>query len=844
MNIKIPRNRIILLPPLTLIKKDRYLILGGVCCFSNFKNPSKFEQVAGPTIILITMDRDRKSMTKRGSKNQYYDRRRKPEDEWSKGNTSYTKPKKKYGGRYDSRDYDYQYIHKDRKQYSREELLKLAANACIDGDVLDQLTVKYDLVFSEELRKPIGDIQESKEDRFVDTSADNDKGFDRRDDYDRGDHEKYPKRKEFVRFEGMDDHEPDFEKLDTYLEKKYKQDREDEEELPAWATEDYEGETPLWDDVDTDEIKKQTKDSDDWTTSNIKTINKNELKSKFKGNYDSEDDDGYRRDGDEDDDPYDYSPKKNNKPYQYDDDSDDRDGHNEYRIKKNEIEPTNKTYDTHDSGKMIPENAENLSSLLKKWKKEEEDESKNLGFQEEEEELINANFYEEELREKRRELALQSGNYLNTDFPKNEMTRPSNIGAIGLNRQTEPQKHPVNNLSSILGVFTEGDSGDNSILSGKGHNISRNHTNIQDPAILNSKSLSDEIGLIVGPPPSVIPEEKELDEKTEKDRKEFQEKYLSMDKALSQIVYDTLNSRMRQTIDMCSTNGINQISVEKYCANNYKIFSFLMQGVIFTKTWHYKDKVGNVQGPYMSFDMDIWNGEGKYFSKNLAISPNKKDYFPLSMYLERDQNIVDMMPEVIENHEKKIDQQQVMMKMMYQQPYNSWVPPPVIGNAPVSVLPFPKPGVQSTVIPVPIQQQRKRSQMEMPGPQNQRRPNGSYHQSGNQIYQRKTEQPNVISLLNMDPAIQMVDSYPNEKIEKQSSSIGSEAEDAIMQKVLFSTNFVADQKPSTQNTTSTRHSNTHSKNTPPPSKPQSTSQYKVKQPAEDDFPTLSEVFKR
>lgn len=61
-----------------------------------------------------------------------------------------------------------------------------------------------------------------------------------------------------------------------------------------------------------------------------------------------------------------------------------------------------------------------------------------------------------------------------------------------------------------------------------------------------------------------------------------------------------------------------------------------MQGDIFSKVWYYKDKLGNIQGAFMSFDMDIWNGEGNYFSGDLNISPDNETYYALKMYQDRD----------------------------------------------------------------------------------------------------------------------------------------------------------------------------------------------------------------
>lgn len=68
-----------------------------------------------------------------------------------------------------------------------------------------------------------------------------------------------------------------------------------------------------------------------------------------------------------------------------------------------------------------------------------------------------------------------------------------------------------------------------------------------------------------------------------------------------------------------------------------------MQGDIFSKVWFYKDKLGNIQGPFMSFDMDIWNGEGNYFASDLLISPNNDTYYQLSLYQERDPKVLELM---------------------------------------------------------------------------------------------------------------------------------------------------------------------------------------------------------
>ena len=68
-------------------------------------------------------------------------------------------------------------------------------------------------------------------------------------------------------------------------------------------------------------------------------------------------------------------------------------------------------------------------------------------------------------------------------------------------------------------------------------------------------------------------------------------------------------------LNKLSVNGFNQKSVEKYCDNQYKIFSLYTQGNIIPKVWFYMDTDKKVQGPFMSYDMDIWNEQKDYFSE-------------------------------------------------------------------------------------------------------------------------------------------------------------------------------------------------------------------------------------
>lgn len=779
---------------------------------------------------------DRKSSSKRG-KGQYYDRRRKGDDDWSKGQSGYTgKAKKKYGGRYDSRDYDYQYIHKDRRQYNRDELLKLAGKATIQSDTLEQLTLKYDLVFSEEQRKPIGDIDESKDDRFVESTNDGETpGRDRRDDYeyqerDRDRQDRYRDRdrptkerggrgfqpkKEFVRFDDLND-SAEFDKVDNYLEKKYKQQKEDDEDLPAWATEDYEGEVPAWSKIETKEILQQTENGDKWATLNMKTLDKKEVKEKMVQRGDSrsgsEDDrDNYEND----DDSYGYD--KKNQKYKFFEEFDDDDDDEDYKPEGKANRKPSKS--SQGSANLNAGGVEDITSLWKKMKQEEEEEQQQNRDDDEdyyENEILNANFYEEELMEKRRELGMKnSPPNSGANWGNNQTAKPSLVDDLfgGLNAGPKiggaPQSQSqfqVSNLNSLLGAFTAGAGGISVENQHQPPQIDANPTNASE----------EDIDLIVGPPPSVArQQEPELDEKREKSKKEFQEKYFAMDKALNQIVYDALNSRRRHAIDANSTNGVNQISVEKYCANNYKIFSFLMQGDVFSKVWYYKDKVGNVQGPYMSFDMDIWNGEGVYFSKNLAISPNKKDYFSLAKYLERDNEMLEIVQDVVEKVEKGMDQQAqspMYMKMMYTPPYGNWVPPQIMQGQ-IPLIPYNKNGGGQT-LPQQHNNQRRRGG---DGP-TKRGGHNNYH-SHNQ-YSKKAE-----------PTYVPINNGPNNEQEPQSEMTSN------LKDLLGLPN-----DPAIQHATSSKAPQ-DGRQTPASSstKPQPKSHGKK---VDDDFPSLSETFKK
>jgi len=49
-----------------------------------------------------------------------------------------------------------------------------------------------------------------------------------------------------------------------------------------------------------------------------------------------------------------------------------------------------------------------------------------------------------------------------------------------------------------------------------------------------------------------------------------------------------------------------------------------------------KDKEGNVKGPYMSFDMDVWNEKKDFFEEDVLISISNEKFMPLQKYINRD----------------------------------------------------------------------------------------------------------------------------------------------------------------------------------------------------------------
>jgi hypothetical protein len=77
-----------------------------------------------------------------------------------------------------------------------------------------------------------------------------------------------------------------------------------------------------------------------------------------------------------------------------------------------------------------------------------------------------------------------------------------------------------------------------------------------------------------------------------------------------------------------------------------------MQSDIISKVWLYKDKLGHVQGPFMSYDMDIWNDEPNYFAEDVKVALMNSPFLPLQIYLDRAQVVIDIVQNFILKNEQ------------------------------------------------------------------------------------------------------------------------------------------------------------------------------------------------
>ena len=137
----------------------------------------------------------------------------------------------------------------------------------------------------------------------------------------------------------------------------------------------------------------------------------------------------------------------------------------------------------------------------------------------------------------------------------------------------------------------------------------------------------------------------------------FLAKYGYLDPIMCQLCYEILVSRGRQSVNELSVNGFNQKSVERYCANKYKIFSLFLQGDIISKVWFYKEPNGKPMGPFMAFDMDIWNSDSNFFKPDVLIALEQSPFLGLQFWIHRSNlvlKIVDNFFRVAEDRKKLV----------------------------------------------------------------------------------------------------------------------------------------------------------------------------------------------
>lgn len=140
-------------------------------------------------------------------------------------------------------------------------------------------------------------------------------------------------------------------------------------------------------------------------------------------------------------------------------------------------------------------------------------------------------------------------------------------------------------------------------------------------------------------PPNVLRKTLEFATMTREQKQErkrcFIISYACLDIVMNKLVYDFLNSKQREKFNSLSSTGFNQTNAEKYCKNNYKIFSLYMRGNLIQKIWRYKKEDAAVHGPFISYDMDVWSCDAGFFSPATKISFNGGPFLPILMFIER-----------------------------------------------------------------------------------------------------------------------------------------------------------------------------------------------------------------
>lgn len=167
--------------------------------------------------------------------------------------------------------------------------------------------------------------------------------------------------------------------------------------------------------------------------------------------------------------------------------------------------------------------------------------------------------------------------------------------------------------------------------------ISKFNDNIQKMFIDNDESKAEELES------QKKAQKKEADAKIPKSNDaEFMAAYHAFNHHIKKKTQAVFHTKERNQVHRMSVNGFTQSSIDAYNQIPYKIFSFYARDNVFAKVWLYKDNMNHIQGPFMSFDMDIWNSEGNYFSPSLIISTNNSPFFPMSSFVNREPEVTQL----------------------------------------------------------------------------------------------------------------------------------------------------------------------------------------------------------
>lgn len=116
----------------------------------------------------------------------------------------------------------------------------------------------------------------------------------------------------------------------------------------------------------------------------------------------------------------------------------------------------------------------------------------------------------------------------------------------------------------------------------------------------------------------------------------FMREYRAFEADLKPKLLKLVASRERHAINKESANGFTHSGVEEFLKIPYKIFSFYNRDNIFAKVWLYRDNMRHIEGPFMSYDMDLWNSEPNYFSPSLTLSVNSSPFLTVPCFVNRE----------------------------------------------------------------------------------------------------------------------------------------------------------------------------------------------------------------